>query len=1190
MTQNNSIDNNNGETYHYYNTEFDEFGCPVGGIKLADRGGKYLQATRELDIVPFTDSNFLAPITNSNEETEEKALFDIGAPLVIHGIDSGLYFKNEQFTSEYYGGNITIPTCADTEFLGKPIMTKLMNQPRQLVSAQVRGWHSESPRYMFLHHEGVKEYLKAKVIKESQTDSSFADYLIALGNDVSLTRASESELKDLPKCINVMAAHFATAEICTVHRGKLKENVKLLMQKPKGQPRIFNNMGRLDCESPVNNCYKFDFVELGYIITINGVDFNYCLRIIDTAKIHGVASYKQFAEAVGHALKYKDNLSKKELENIVKTAIEKPRKFLEYSMGDLDIPEMMNKYSEEWLKVYQLLDLQDWYEQPRLTIGGSVKRLFEAMIAKEHGINPDPTKLDKETGLPTEKSTKDWRDKLTQLVDVYLKPNSSNDYAQHSHETMALLAKVEGGRCRNNRPVDITFKRQLKDSIDQFLIDDIDMAGCYAEAQRQQLLAFGYPRIASYSATKNNEYNSLRNWLKHEYGVKIEKLISAVRKRDRSVWECEENWGELVPGLWQCRVNTIEKLTYGQDIVTSWFVHGNDRAELLAKTQREMMPDDDLELADFVPFDVECGENKLFTREIINGVVTHDILQQILILPPRERDDLLDKTVVLASQVYLRSQRIDTGSLESNYQKLIEVEKNWEGKNTTRLNRKSKYKSVVRADNSCCAWYAVNIGDLFINKMVFQRKKAQKVHGKKSALDTLFKLVINTNYGDLVSRFFVTSNPVVGNNITARARMMARCMEKGLNTIQSITDGGAFLLNAVIYGRESAKSIVNIMGFSQFYRHDKRKLADSFDVVIKPLGGVQSIKGQWTKVENKWQFQLILDDVPYDGNAMEWIDKQAINHLQNQIPMLDILHKESTVIKVVKDGDDWIEEITPQKGIFGFESKDIFHSGAFHGASNYILKNPNDTVMKMRSYRLKQPHYTCEFEGGEIVTKLLGSDASKDERWEYILEHGLAPKTKLEPTRYHRKNNPAVDFLSQLLENPESISRQDLALTVGILKVGDYAENPAKYDALGIEPGDNKDKLVLLKEFTLSQFTFQTMEQYLNWATQCDNLVKKYRQSIESFFINEDGTLNMIEMIEWVDNAIQNGVDKPFDELSKSDPHRHKRRSEARFKAQMIEAGKTKQKAKTGYYQHPALDIYESASFYLNNGFYKPVD
>ncbi len=86
----------------------------------------------------------------------------------------------------------------------------------------------------------------------------------------------------------------------------------------------------------------------------------------------------------------------------------------------------------------------------------------------------------------------------------------------------------------------------------------------------------------------------------------------------------------------------------------------------------------------------------------------------------------------------------------------------------------------------------------------------------------------------------------------------------------------------------------------------------------------------------------------------------------------------------------------------------------------------------------------------------------------------------LKSTRYGTKNNPAKDLMKQLLKNPESVTRQIPAIKSGILKVGDYKNLSEKYDELEIEPGDNILKPVLMQEFSLSQFTFQTYEQYIS--------------------------------------------------------------------------------------------------------------
>ena len=90
-----------------------------------------------------------------------------------------------------------------------------------------------------------------------------------------------------------------------------------------------------------------------------------------------------------------------------------------------------------------------------------------------------------------------------------------------------------------------------------------------------------------------------------------------------------------------------------------------------------------------------------------------------------------------------------------------------------------------------------------INDLLINRKQAQKRDGKKSPLDMLFKLGVNTLYGDMVSKYFAVANTCTGNNITARARLLCWCMEKGLHGWESITDGCAFELTGVLFGKNS---------------------------------------------------------------------------------------------------------------------------------------------------------------------------------------------------------------------------------------------------------------------------------------------------------------------------------------------------------------------------------------------------
>ncbi len=82
------------------------------------------------------------------------------------------------------------------------------------------------------------------------------------------------------------------------------------------------------------------------------------------------------------------------------------------------------------------------------------------------------------------------------------------------------------------------------------------------------------------------------------------------------------------------------------------------------------------------------------------------------------------------------------------------------------------------------------------------------------------------------------------------------------------------------------------------------------------------------------------------------------------------------------------------------------------------------------------------------------------------------------------------------------------------------------------------------------------------------------KQSLEGFFLNSDGTLNFLKMVEWVDEQIAEGNEKPFDLLS--DPHGHDRRAEKRAK-NPVENGKgSGRKQKIVSLSHPHLSTFNA--------------
>ena len=1020
------------------------------------------------------------------------------------------------------GESIHIPLVVDTEFWTNS--KKIEQKKRSKLTIQVKGIHQSSPSLIFVP-ENLKSVInshrigqKTKPFYPIKTDFFLVDYLNRCGLNAYIKPVkSKKDTISKPKCYVTIIGHFLTAEINFLGTGDVKENIKHLQRNTEGK-RI-ETARRIRCVTPVDN-QELDYVELDFSIFINGLEYSLCLRLIDTGAIHGVASYDDFCKASGWKLKYKDNFTKDEKSRMFEMTLRRCKDFEDYALGDLEVYEALDCYKKKWEEVYQLLDLSEYYRVPKLTIGGSVKDIFSAALAKKVGIEPD------------EKTGK-WTKDFNEFADKYLYEQSAGSLRQFSRHTRALLAKVEGGRCRNNRPTDIFVMRKVNGKYDAVIICDLDISGCYGSGQRNQDYFIGKPEIYDFKVSKNNQYLTLREWLK-SYDVFVEKLIEAADNKDYQEWKNPYNWGELINGAWYARFSSNGRLKYPQDFFASWFTNSGNGVDVMAKFINKMKCDSEQHVTDWVNFNEEEGNLKIFNHEIHNAVLTHDGLEWIFaIASKRQRQEFLDKTVILASAVYPRTQQIKSDP-KTALKQLNKLHDSWKLRNTMeRVDRGDGVKSWRYHDKECHAWFTVNLGELLIDKLLIERKKAKITHGKKSPLDVLFKLCVNTLYGDMVSKYFVTANTVVGNCITGRARLLCWCMEKGLHGWQSITDGCAFELTGVLFpGRDDINGeTVNLQRTgSKLDRNNKR-------IKRSNLGNVKDIKGIAVKFET-WEKKPKLQSVvglelthqdrsietllpvlkPNKDNpnyqdldynpAANWIDKQAMTHLSNVFPMISVLHEKSTSINVDKKLN---VEFKPRNGQFSFETKDLYVEGGFHGSANYVLRKPHESTIKARGYETKRKHESI----------------------------GWKDATLIKTDEYGNDNNPAKDLMNQILSNATKIKRQKVAVKQGILKSGDYRNLTDKYESIGLETGDTILKALLMQEFSMSQFTFQTYKQYVKWYKLIDRLKKKHKQSLETFFLDKNGHLNFVDLVNAVDEMIGNGIENPVTVLDK---HRNKNR------------------------------------------------
>lgn len=1070
---------------------------------------------------------------------------DVGIKLFAHPPKNGEWYidrkKMMSFEEIEENKNIAFPLNIDTEFTDKDHTRKFKQKGRKHVTTQMRGIRQDAQALMFLADNdeieikinAARKRRNLKPLPRLKSSFNPIDYLNYCGLEVSIKKSNSEYVKSLPKCIFILYGHFLLAEINLICDGSVKYKIKELQRETGHAPRL-DMARRLRCSQYVDGS-QLDYVDLNHIVSINGFDYAACLKIVDTGAIHGVQSYANFCKAVGWKLEHKEVFTSKDKENILNMAIERPEDYENYGLGDLDVYDALEMYKDYLQVVYEKMDLAEYYSPPDLTIGGTVKKLFEASLAKYLNIKNQ----DKLT----------WRDKLTEIVDKFIKPVSADELRHYTKLTRALLSKVEGGRCRNNRPTDVQVLRKIKNGYDVNLICDIDISGCYGEGQRNQDYFIGLPEIWDYKVTSKNDYVTLRNWLK-AYDVPIEELIK------KNFSDC----GELIPGAWIARIATSETLKYGQDFFASWFTTSGNSPNLMTKFIKRMSADTDLTNTDWVDFDEAYGQLKIFNNEIHNALLQHDGLEWIFsVCSPRQRNELLDKLIVLTSSVYPKNQQI-----EPDIDKLIDYYDKWTGRNTTERIKNEKGQNIIRMNfNECHAWFPINMGELIVNTLLIERKKAQILEGKKTPLDTLFKLCVNTLYGDMCSKFFVTSNPVVGNNITARARALAWYMEKGLHGWQSITDGCAFELNGTItHGRDkvNGESINLHRDDSPLKRRKIKKttLNNNNSIICKWVEynyfdkDKKEIKTGYTpqlNVDGIEYEPILIDDIQNkgcqilkDNPALDWIADNSMKHLQNLFENVSVLHSASTVIKITKSKDIQVDFVE-RKGQFSFEVKDLYHSASFHGSANYLLENPNSRIIKARGYENKKEH--------------LGF-VSDEEQTIIMVEN-----------RYGA-NNPAKDMLNGILSNPENVKRQIPALKKGILKLNDYRNLAGKYDALKLEPGDSIKRSFLLQEFSLSQFTFQTYEQFVNWSKVVDRMKHTDKQSLEAFFLNSEGNLNFKELCITVDRMIAQGVFNPYESL---DPDRHRKRASKLNKKGVKGVGK---KATNIITHHPHLDAYNT--------------
>jgi hypothetical protein len=335
------------------------------------------------------------------------------------------------------------------------------------------------------------------------------------------------------------------------------------------------------------------------------------------------------------------------------------------------------------------------------------------------------------------------------------------------------LALVAGGRCNNESPYSCAVGPGA----------DVDIAGCYGEALAGLTFPVGVPSVCSYSSVDAEP--TLGDWLaKHD--------------------------SDLVDGLWFAVVHG--QVPFGQDLIYSKLVHPGGIARASG------LDGEDARIPDRMA---------LLRKEIVNGVITADVLKTLRAVCSNKEWAGLSSLKVRTAAAYRKSNRCEDVAewvdavLSDPVSAAPETRFD---RNTDRRSRK---------------WVGVPLSG-FVGKLSERRKEAKRCaadahlsaeeRARWAGLEKVLKLIINTVYGVLASRFFGVGNTALANNITAKARVGVWMVAKALGLRQSITDGGMYTPSAVPHWRGKNPGLATLAKMWEWADYDKGR-------TLKPLPG-----------------------------------------------------------------------------------------------------------------------------------------------------------------------------------------------------------------------------------------------------------------------------------------------------------------------------------------------------------------
>jgi hypothetical protein len=567
--------------------------------------------------------------------------------------------------------------------------------------------------------------------------------------------------------------------------------------------------------------------------------FGQKVRIKDLCGWAGKTGLARFAESMGIAAAEKGTMDEHKA-CMMKGLLERPEEFLRYAAADarllLELHSAFVGHFQALQRECLGMDDEDVWtaDDIPMTTGSLVaktlerwlhaqaadRRVFGFAIRKLGLLDPDARAHEKEraafqaavaryrtegelaSGLDEEDDDL-ARMSRARFLHTALDASSVGWWASRpATETTSFLALVHGGRCVNEMPFSYSMGHGL----------DVDISGCYGEALRSLVYPVGLP--TAWGWTPNEAGPTLGEWL-------------------------DRNERELVPGLWVAVVDG--ELDFGQDLVHSRLVRAGDIRRASMRWEADEGDGD------------TPGDLVLLRREIRNGVVTSDGLEALRKVATNAEWSGIRKLRVVAAAAYLGKDRVE------------DIESWCDAVRADPGGYSADPRTGTARDTRTRAWAGIPL-EGFVGRLADRRRRCKSVakdpdasdedRSRAAGLEQLLKLTINTTYGILVSRFFHTGNIVIGNNITARARVGVWMLAKSLGLRQSITDGGTYTPSAVpsFSGKRPGLDVLSRMWAWPDPARRRR---------LEPLGGLD-----WAA---RW------DDLP----PVTELDRMALDHVRS---------------------------------------------------------------------------------------------------------------------------------------------------------------------------------------------------------------------------------------------------------------------------------------------------------------------